>query len=210
MIKKIIYILLFSCLFSSPLIKSLILPGWGELSQGDKKRGKIFLYSESLLVIGAYSFNSLSDIYRSDYITYAKVHADVDINSQDYMFALDVGSDDNIGNFNHIKRQGISTEMRVDSNGNIIREYGREVYPEGTKYDWNWNSDSNRQKFNSMRIKSINYEKYVTFALAGMILNRVISLIDVMIISRNMDANISSVIIPKGYDGLELQFYIKF
>ena len=31
--------------------------------------------------------------------------------------------------------------------------------------------DLNRENYNSMRIKSINYEKYASFALAGMIIN---------------------------------------
>ena len=64
MMKKIIFILLISLSIPSSRIKSLILPGWGELSEGNKKRAKIFLYAESILVISAYSFNSLSNIIK--------------------------------------------------------------------------------------------------------------------------------------------------
>ena len=100
--------------------------------------------------------------------------------------------------------------MGLDSNGEIIREYNHEIYPEGIQYDWNWDSDSNRESFNTMRIKSINYEKYVGFALTGMLINRIVSFIDVMILEKETNTRISSIVIPKGYDGLELQLYIKF
>ncbi len=208
--KTTIYILLISIIFPSPKIKSLILPGWGELALEKEVRGKSFLYTEAALIISAYSFYNLSNSYKSDYTAYAMEHANVNLDNQDYMFALDVGSNDNIVDFNTTKRRQRSLLMNLDSNGNIIREYGREVYPKGGDYDWDWDSNSSRETFNSMRIKSINYEKYVSFTLAGMILNRIISLIDVMILEKQDDSKISSVIIPKGYDGMELQLYIKF
>ena len=210
MMKKIIFILLISLSIPSSRIKSLILPGWGELSEGNKKRAKIFLYAESILVISAYSFNSLSNIYESDYIAYARTHANVNLGNGDYMFALDVGSNDNIEDFNNIKERNRTLIVNLNSEGEIIREYNHEIYPEGGDYDWNWDSDSNRETFNSMRIKSINYEKYAGFAIGGMILNRVISFLDVMISDDPNANNISSIIRPKGYDGLELQLYIKF
>ena len=134
----------------------------------------------------------------------------MNLDKEDYMFALDIGSNDNIKDFNDIKERSRSLMMRLDSNGEIIREYNHEIYPEGIKYDWNWDSDSNRQNFNSMRIKSINYEKYIGFVFAGMIINRVVSLIDIMVLDKKTNTSISSVVIPKGYDGLEFQLHIKF
>jgi len=205
-----VFILLISIIFPNPKIKSLILPGWGEIGLDKPSRGKTFLYAEAALIISAYSFHKLSNSYESDYMAYAMEHASVNLDNQDYMFALDVGSNDNITDFNSIKRRQRSVLMNLDSDGYVLREYGREVYPEGENYDWDWDSDLNREIFNSMRIKSINYEKYVGFTLAGMILNRIISLIDVMILEKQDDSKISSVIIPKGYDGMELQLYIKF
>ena len=208
--KKIIFILLLSLIFPNAKIKSLILPGWGELSIDKQSRGKYFLYAESLLIISAYSFNKLSNSYESDYIAYAMDHANANLSNKDYMFALDVGSNDNISDFNNIKKRQRSLLMTLDLNGDIIREFGHEVYPEGVGYDWNWDSESNRSTFNSMRINSINYEKYAGFALAGMLLNRIISLIEVMFLENQKESKISSIIIPKGYNGMELQFHIKF
>ena len=208
--KKIIFILLLSLILPSAKIKSLILPGWGELSIDKQSRAKYFLYAESILIISAYSFNKLSSNYRSDYTAYAIQHANVDIANRDYMFALDIGSNDNIEEFNNIKKRQRALLMELDLGGNVVRDFGHQVYPEGAGYDWDWDSDTNRSTFNSMRINSINYEKYAGFAVAGMLLNRIVSLIDVMILENKEETKISSIIIPKGYDGMELQFYIKF
>ena len=208
--KKIIFILLLSLILPSAKIKSLILPGWGELSIDKQSRAKYFLYAESILIISAYSFNKLSTNYRSDYTAYAIEHANVDISDRDYMFALDIGSNDNIEEFNNIKRRQRALLMELDPAGNVVRDFGHQVYPEGSGYDWDWDTDANRSTFNSMRINSINYEKYAGFALAGMLLNRIVSLIDVMFLENEKETQLSSIIIPKGYDGMELQFYIKF
>ena len=208
--KRIIFILLISFVIPNPKVKSLLLPGWGELALEKPSRGKLFLYSESILVISAISFNSLSNSYKTDYTAYARQHANVNLSNQDYMFALDVGSNDNIEDFNNIKRRQRSLLINLDSQGDITREYGHEIYPEGIDYDWDWDLKSNREAFNSMRIKSINYEKYAGFALAGLILNRIISLIDVMLLEKQNNTKISSMIIPKGYDGMEVQLYVKF
>tara|TARA_X000001036_G_scaffold355556_1_gene337402 strand:+ start:678 stop:1307 length:630 start_codon:yes stop_codon:yes gene_type:complete len=208
--KKIIFILLLSLILPNAKIKSLILPGWGELSIDKQSRAKYFLYAESILIISAYSFNKLSSSYRSDYTAYAIQHANVDITNRDYMFALDIGSNDNIEEFNNIKKRQRALLMELDPGGNVVRDFGHQVYPERAGYDWDWDSDTNRSTFNSMRINSINYEKYAGFAVAGMLLNRIVSLIDVMILENKEETKISSIIIPKGYDGMELQFYIKF
>ena len=61
-----------------------------------------------------------------------------------------------------------------------------------------------------MRINSINFEKYTTFALAAMVVNRVVSLVDVIILNKRQRSNFSSIVRPKGYDGLELELCIKF
>ena len=80
--KIIIIILLLSVLIPNDKIKSLILPGWGELSSGNTSKGKFFLYAESVLIVSAYAFNDLSNGYQSDYIAYARTHADVDLRNK--------------------------------------------------------------------------------------------------------------------------------
>ena len=119
--KKFFLILLISVVLSGPKMKSLLVPGWGEFSLDKQSRGKFFLCAESVLIISAFSFNDLSNSYKTDYTAYAAQHANVDLSNEDYLFALDVGNNDNIYDFNNLKRRQRSLLMDVDNQGNIIR-----------------------------------------------------------------------------------------
>jgi len=52
-------------------------------------------------------------------------------------------------------------------------------YPEGEGYEWEWDSSANRTKFEDLRIRSAQSDKFASFAVAGLVLHRVVSLIDV-------------------------------
>ena len=53
--KNIFLLLLLTLVFPNAKLKSLILPGWGELSINKQERGKYFFYAESRLILSAYS-----------------------------------------------------------------------------------------------------------------------------------------------------------
>ena len=47
-----------------PVIKSLLLPGWGQKALGRKKRARVFKYFESgliLTVVGSYTFSNITN-----------------------------------------------------------------------------------------------------------------------------------------------------
>lgn len=70
---------------------------------------------------------------------------------------------------------------------NDIKERQRQIdkiYEEGQGNEWQWDNTQNRINFDSMRIKSLNYEKYARFAIGGLVLHRFISLIDVIFLER--------------------------
>ena len=48
-----------------------------------------------------------------------------------------------------------------------------------SKYQWDWDTTKNRNKFNDLRIKSSNAKKINNFTVAALIVNRIISFIDV-------------------------------
>ena len=85
--KKFFLILLISVALSGPKMKSLLVPGWGEFSLDKQSRGKFFLCAESVLIISAFSFNNLSNSYKTDYTAYAAQHANVDLSNEDFILA---------------------------------------------------------------------------------------------------------------------------
>ena len=44
----------------SPVVKSLVLPGWGEYSLGNQIRGRIFVLSENMLLLAILGIYSVS------------------------------------------------------------------------------------------------------------------------------------------------------
>ena len=59
-----------------------------------------------------------------------------------------------------------------------------ELYAEGQGNEWQWDNKENRIHFDKLRIQSVTYEKYARFAIGGLILHRLISLIDVIYLER--------------------------
>jgi hypothetical protein len=101
--------------------------------------------------------------------------------------------------------------METDPNGDLIREYGHSIYPENGNFFWEWDTTSNRQSYNDMRVSSANWDKYANFAIAGLIVNRVISVIDVIYLERTGKSTaIQSQIITKGIDDLQLKLSFPF
>ena len=112
---------------------------------------------------------SVNEFEESDYIAYAELHADVNLGGKDYLFAVNMGHYDSFTEYNDIKER----QRQIDK-----------IYEEGQGNEWEWDNTQNRINFDSMRIKSVNYEIYARFAIGGLVLHRFISLIDVIYLER--------------------------
>ena len=90
------------------------------------------------------------------------------MNDKDYLFSVNLGHYDSFSEYN-----GINARKRLT--GDLYEEEGNQ---------WQWNSTQNRIKYDRMRIKSVTYKKYSQFAIGGLVLHRLISLIDVIYLER--------------------------
>ena len=206
--------ILMSMLFSGSRVKSLLLPGWGELSLSEKNRGKNLLAADVILWLTVLNGKNLSKNYESDYRAFASEHAEVDWSKVDYLFAVDIGYYNSLNDYNDVKERQRSLEIETDFNGGLIRNMGHALYPDNDNGDFHWdwqNNDSNRQSYKNMRVSSANWDKYANFAIAGLIVNRVISVIDVMYLENTGKSTpIQSQIITKGMDDLQLKLSFPF
>ena len=92
-----------------------------------------------------------------------------------------------------------------------MREPGHSLYPENGNFDWQWNSSSNRIKYNDLRIASVNWNKYANFAIAGLVVNRIISVIDVIYLNRTgKNSGFSSKLISNGHNNTHLEVKFSF
>ena len=172
--KKIIIIILVlvSGLFSqlridsiSPILKSAILPGWGELDIDNKNRSNQFFIQEASIWITYLGLKNISKSYESDYRAFATLHAGTDMRNKPYQYSVDIGDYNTYDEFVEAKKRNRQPDQ---------------IWPENFGYEWAWDSDNNRQEYDEMRIISGLAKKYSKFAIAAMIANRIVSTIDVL------------------------------
>lgn len=178
------------------MVKSAILPGWGEYSLNQPERAKGFFLRESLIWLTYLGGNKIHSWYQDDYFAFASQHAGVSLADKSYQFGVDIGNYDNFNAYNSAKDRRREVELK---------------YPEGEGFEWQWDSTENRHKFDDMRIVSATGEKVASFAVAAMLVHRAISLFDVLYLKRKDNPiQLSSSLIPTGNRAMQLQISLCF
>ena len=140
-------------------IKSLALPGWGEYKLGNKGQAYAFFTSEALLigsVVGLYYF---STVRTDDYQDYAALHAGVKKGGKQDSYWISIGNYDNTAAFNEQKNQE--------------RNFGAR-YLEADE-QWQWDSSTNRKKYDNVRIEAENLETLSYYAIGAVLANHLLS-----------------------------------
>ena len=176
-------------------LQSLVIPGWGEQRMGEIKRAQNFFIREAALWLIYIGGKNTANWYESDYRTFAELHADADMEGKNYLFSVNLGHYDSFEQYNDTKERQRQVEDK---------------YREGKGLEWQWDNSVNRIKFDEMRIKSVTYDKYARFAIAGLILHRLVSFVDVIYLERtNLQVNIESQS-NQNMNSIMLNFYLKF
>ena len=150
-------------------LQSLVLPGWGEQTLGESKRAQSFFIREAAFWLIYIGVKKTSDWYESDYTAFAELHANIDMEGKNYLFAVNLGHYDSFEQYNDTKERQRQVEDK---------------YREHKGLEWDWDNSMNRIKFDEMRIKSVTYDKYARFAVGSLILHRLVSFIDVIYLER--------------------------
>lgn len=153
------------------ILLSLILPGLGEWVAGEKGRAKIFMGFELGLWASYFGSKEYANVLEQDYFTYAAVHAGVDSRGKGKQYWIDIGNANDIYEFNERRRVQRNLEA---------------TYPEKEKYYWQWDSEGNRIEYSELRDKQDSWKRVGTFMIGGMVLNRIVSAVDIVrLIRRN-------------------------
>ncbi len=147
---------------SELIMKSLVLPGWGEYSL-DNNKAKNYFIREAVIWFILFSSNSSANWYKNNYEAFAELHAGVNMSNKNYLFSVNLGHYDSLEEYNDTKeRQRLPDDKYI-----------------GDSYKWEWDDTINRIKFDEMRIKSVYMKRYARFAVGGLILHRLVSIINV-------------------------------
>ena len=205
MFKKIIFLLIFITFSHTQLLdrinsnafKSLLIPGLGEYSLDKKEHSKKFFIAETFLWLSFLGSQKGYSWYKDDYMMFGSYHADIDLNAiPDYKLSkliVHMSQYDNMEEFN----ETMDRQRRDNS------------YTNSEIYEWNWDSDDNRNKFNEIRIKSSNLKQINNFTISALLINRLISFFNTIYLS-DKKYNLNSSIYPLKDDGLIFYFNINF
>ena len=153
----------------SPVLKSLIFPGWGEYALGYQQRSRIMALTESVIFISILGSYSNSNKFESNYQAYAAQHAGVSPIGKNRQYWIDIGNYSSIDQFNeeHLRWRDFNA-----------------VYEQDKNWNWAWNDNGNRIFFENMRIKADTWKLRASFLIGGMVLNHIISAIDALYLFR--------------------------
>ena len=180
------------------LMRSLVFPGWGEVKMEETKRAKMFMATD-LSIIATYLLGkSFNRWYIDKYLAYGTLYAHADMNGKEYAYIVNMSNYDSMDSYNH--------SMMIQHNANAFDD----IYTD-QEYDWQWDSTADRNKFNDLRENSLIAEKIAEFAVAGLILNRVASAIDILYL-KNSKSNLglNAFVIPEKNDGVSLNVSFSF
>jgi hypothetical protein len=147
-----------------PTIKSAILPGWGEYDLDKSARGNLFFTAEIIgVALTTFSFVKSNDMSIT-YQAIAASHANVIGSGKNHQFWVDIGNYDS----------------RIDYNDEHLRwrEFDN-LYPNEANWNWDWDTEEKRKEFENLRVESDRMKLVGKFFIGGIILNHIISVIDV-------------------------------
>jgi len=181
----------------SPVVKSLVLPGWGEYSLDNQIRGRIFVLSETVLLLAILGSYSVSQRQETEFRAYAAEHAGISPVGKDRQFWVDIGNYSSLLAFNeeHLRWRDFNA-----------------LYEDNDTWAWAWDSGNNRERFENMRIASDSWRLRGSFLIGGVVLNHIVSAIDALYLSKI--SNIKETVVSPNYnpysDKMELSLIIYF
>ena len=151
------------------ILKSAILPGLGQYSIGKSGTGKLFTLTEISLFLILYQSVMISHSTENRFKTFAADHAGINPSGKEAQYFVDIGNYNCFKNYNEEQQR-----FRNPSN----------VYPPDEGYDWEWDTETNREKFRTIRIKRDAVRKITRFTIGGIVLNHIVSSIHALYLHR--------------------------
>jgi hypothetical protein len=164
-------------------LKSALIPGWGELSQGNNS-GYFMLAAEFLLWSSIFYFNEEEDLLLKESFNYAVKYAHIDPNADfddEYLYHLTRynSSGFNTGGYNsYIIAQAESIEDPEER----LEFIENNIYPEDLF--WEWDNEEHRRQYGIKRKDSTHFTDYAKAVTGAIIANHIISAINSIRISK--------------------------
>ena len=137
---------------------SFILPGFGQYYADSPGNAKIFIATEFALWGGLYYNTLIKKAYRKDYLSHAALHAGVNPSGLGTSYINALGSYNS--SFDYNQRQ-----LQIKANPELYTG----------NLTWEWDTWQNRSRFSNLRERELDYDNYIKYCIAGIILNHFLS-----------------------------------
>ncbi|NQV30307.1 MAG: hypothetical protein HQ508_05400 [Candidatus Marinimicrobia bacterium] len=153
------------------VLKSTLIPGWGEHSFQSSKRGYLFNGIEAALWIFAGVAASNSRSYESDLFYAAKEYGQIsDPQLRSDIFMDRVSKYDNMDVYNE----------------QMLRNRQRDlIYSAENGEYWNWESDEKRIEYFDIKTQRYIWRQRLTYSFGAIALNHLVSTMDALFLKRN-------------------------
>lgn len=168
------------------ILYSLLLPGMGELYAEGYDSGIYFTIADGVLWSAVIGMNVYGNWQEDRYKSYAKVNAGIDPNGKDKDFFATISAYGSIDDYNNEKAFERDYKSMLDKQ----------------QFYWSWNSNENRRTYRNMWSSSEQTFNNIRFAVGGLILNRLISVINAVRLTSRYNKKI-------GDDRLSMNVFIR-
>ena len=142
---------------------------------GHKTAAKIFFGSELALWLGYWGSQSYVNVLQRDLESFAALHAGVDAPGKGDQYWIDVGGYLSLDDFNNQK---------------LLERDLEALYADTPENRWQWDSNQNRRDYVLKRFDRLDWKRRVNWVVGGLVLNRLVSAIDVVrLLRKNRDAD---------------------
>ena len=161
---------------SPSILRSTLLPGWGEHSYGASKRGYVFNGIEAGLWLVAAWSGVQANSYENDLFHHARVHGEItDPHLRSDVFLDRVSKYESMDAYNEQMRRN--------------RQWDRIYSAENDEY-WSWDSEASRQEYFDIKTDRYIWRQRLTYTFGAIALNHLVSTMDALYLKR-MSSEIS-------------------
>jgi hypothetical protein len=166
--------------FKKGILLSALTPGLGQIYSQNYTKAGIFLSAEIAIVFSYFRFKAEKDWAIESYQKFAWNIAEVPLQSEDnyYQLIQDYMSSEaynqNVESF--ARNVFLSTSSPFFDPDAYYQYLEQNLIP--VEFAWDWQNNRNWSRYQSLRRDKQDYEIYANFAVAALILNRLVSVVD--------------------------------
>ena len=159
------------------VLLSAAVPGGGEYYLGKKKRARVFFATEALTWLGFASFKVYGHWKKDDYIRYAGINANAQLDGKSDEFADLVGFYDDIDQYNSLGR---------------VSDPQRPYLFDTPENHWRWQTNDAKINYRTIKNQSREAFRRAKFMVGIAAVARLISMVDAVLIARQTNRQVDT------------------